>query len=119
VGGGDKDVFNGDAGGFGGELLGFVADITGDHAAIDNGDGDAGVSAAEDKTAGFEITWVHFTTTSLGEAAVYEKGIEGWSDILHVSACFKRCFNRHGVIGRKIEPECEEAAKDAAEESGE
>jgi hypothetical protein len=100
-------------------LLGFVADIPGDHAAIDNSDGDTGVSAAEDKATGLEVAWVHLAATSLGEASVDEEGIEGRSDILHVSACFKRCFNRHGVIGRKIEPECEEAAKDAAEESGE
>jgi hypothetical protein len=118
VGGGDENVFNGNAGGFGSELLGLVADITGDHAAIDNSDGDTGVSAAEDKTAGLEITWVHFATTSLGEAAVDEEGIEGRSDILHVGACFERWFKGNGVIGRKIEPESKEAAQDAAEESG-
>jgi hypothetical protein len=96
-------------------LLGFVADIPGDHAAIDNSDGDTGVSAAEDKATGLEVAWVHLAATSLGEASVDEEGIEGRSDILHVGTCFERRFKGNGVIGRKIEPESKEAAQDACE----
>ena len=66
---GDDDSFGRNAGGFGGEGFGLVANIAGDHAAIDDGDGDVGFATLEDEAAGLEIAGIHFSAFAFSESS--------------------------------------------------
>ena len=118
VGGGDEDVFGGNSGGLESKLLGLVADVAGDHAAIDDGDRDESLIATEDEATGLEIAGVHLAAATFGEATIDEEGVEGRGDVLNVSSGFEGRFSRRGVIGREPEPKSKKAAEGACEESG-
>ncbi len=82
---------------FRGQLLRFVTDGPGDHAAVDDGNGNAHLAPLQDEAAGLEIPGVHLPAPALGESSADYVGVKGTRHVLHIDSGVQLLF---GDLGR-------------------